>query len=150
MKEQKSSVTRQSSGKAGKRLLLAAWLFLVIPYIFNMIRSGEKESEVIVTSQYVEVISGHGIRIPLEAVTAVQLKDEMPEVKRKVRGYNSFSCVKKGQFKLEGMGIGRIYIFTRAGPYLYIFSGGQFTIIAFEDPDKTRRLYEDIESQRRS
>ena len=42
------------------------------------------------------------------------------------------------------MGVGKIYIFTREGPYVYIFTRDEFTIIGFEDPHKTRRLYDQI------
>ena len=113
-----------------------------------MIRAGEKESVVSVTSQYVDIQSSHGVRIPLNAIINIELKDEIPKIGRKVRGYNSFSCVRKGEFKVEGMGVGRIYIFSKKGSYLYIFAVDQFVIIAFENPDKTRQLYEKIASQR--
>ena len=113
-----------------------------------MIRAGERESPVTVTPQLIEVHSAHGVRIPMSAITGIALKDHMPKVQGKVSGYNSFSCVKKGEFKLEGMGIGKIYIYTRQGPYLHIYAGDQVVIIAFEDPAKTKQLYEQIVSQR--
>ena len=144
MQEQTRPASRISARKIINLLVLAAWIILVIPYIVRMIRAGETQSPVVVTSQFVEVQSAHGIRIPLHAITHMELKDEIPKIRRRVKGYNSLSCVKKGQFKLEGMGIGNIYIFTREGPYLVIFMGDQFVIIAFKDPDRTRHLYEQI------
>ena len=64
-------------------------------------------------------------------------------------GYNSFSCVRKGEFKLEDVGVCRIYVFTRDGPFLHISMGSELVIIAFEDPAKTRQLHEQIVAQRR-
>ncbi len=113
-----------------------------------MIRAGETESAVTVTPQTLVVHSAHGVQIPIDAITKVELKDSIPKVGRKVSGYNSFSCVKKGQFKLAGVGVARIYIFTRAGPYLHISTGGELIVIAMSDPAQTRSLYEQILSHR--
>lgn len=148
MQKQSPSAAGVTTGKVIRILFLAAWMVFVLTYVVNMIRAGERESVVSVTPEHVSVESAHGVRIPIAAITAVELKDEMPKIKRKVRGYNSFSCVRKGEFKLEGMGVARIYIFTRNGPFLHISMGSQFVIIAFEDPAKTRRLHDQIALQR--
>lgn len=143
-----SEVARISMRKIIGLLLLAAWVIFVVVYVVKMIRDGEKEADVIVTSHFIDIQSSHGARIPLNAITEIELKENMPQVGRRVRGYNSFTCVKKGEFELEGMGVNKIYIFSNEGPYLHIYAEGQVVIIAFEDPGKTRRLYEQIVMQR--
>ncbi len=139
---------RISTGKIMKRLLLVVWVIFVVAYVARMIQAGERESIVTVTSQFVDIRSAHGVRIPIDAITEIALRDDMPKIGRKVRGYNSFSCVKKGEFKLKDMGVGRIYIFSKEGPYLHVFAGDQVVIIALKDPGRTRQLYRQIVSQR--
>ena len=141
-------LTQKHASKIIGVLLIALWVIFVGLYVFRMIRAGERESPVSVTPEWVEVQSAHGVRIPMSGITDIALKDRMPKVQGKVRGYNSFSCVKKGEFKLEGMGVGKIYIYTRQGPYLHIRAGDQLVIIAFKDPARTKQLHEQIVSLR--
>lgn len=145
---EKMQSTRRSSGKLIGVLILAIWVIFVGSYVFRMIRAGERESAVTVTPDFIEVQSAHGVRIPIGKISDIHLKEHMPKVGRKVSGYNSFSCVKKGEFKLEGMGTGKIYIFTRQGPFLHIYTPDQAVIIAFRNPAKTKQLYAQIKSQR--
>ena len=88
MQKQRTSAAGVTTGKVIRALLLAAWMAFVLTYVVNMIRAGEKESVVSVTSEHVSVESAHGVRIPIDAITAVELRNEMPKIKRKVRGYN--------------------------------------------------------------
>ena len=101
-------------------LFLGAWVVVVLWYVVGMIKAGETESEVVVTPEYFEVISAHGVRAPIGAITAVELREDIPDIGSKIRGYNSLTCVKKGEFEVEGMGAGRVYIFTDEGPFVHI------------------------------
>ncbi len=125
-------------------LFLGAWVVVVLWYVVGMIKAGETESEVVVTPEYFEVISAHGVRAPIGAITAVELREDIPDIGSKIRGYNSLTCVKKGEFEVEGMGAGRVYIFTDEGPFVHIFMGDQFVIIGLEDPAHTRQLHQEL------
>ena len=148
MQNQEPPASGVTPRKVFGAVIVIAWVAFVLSYIIPMIRSGETESVVSVTPQHVHVHGAHGVRIPMDAITDVELKPDMPRAGRRVHGYNSVTCVKKGSFEVEGMGVGKTYIFTEDGPFLYVFAGDQFTIIGFEDPEKTRQLHDRIVSAR--
>ena len=148
MQEKKLSALRISKKRIIIILVFIVWVIYMVNYVVKMIIAGETESNVVVTSQYIDIQGDHGVRLSMNAITNIELKNAIPKIKQRVWGYNSFSSAKKGKFKLKGMGVGRIYIFTSKGPYLYLSMGEEFVIIGFKDPDNTRQLYEQIVSQR--
>ena len=148
MQEKKPPALRISKKRIIIILVFIVWAIYMVNYVVNMIIAGETEPNVVVTLQHIDIQGDHGVRIPMDAITNIELKSAIPKIKQRVWGYNSFSSAKKGKFKLKGLGVGRIYIFTANGPYLYISMGEEFVIIGFKDPDKTRQLYEQTVSQR--
>ncbi len=90
------------------------------------------------------VISGiYGTIIPAEEITGVSLENEMPKILRRNNGLG-YGEIQKGHFTLEGLGRGRLYLESREGPFIHIFTTGSYTIINYKDPARTEALYRSL------
>ena len=96
--------------------LFSVWIVFVAIYVTKMIIDGEEESIVSVTEDYIDIGPDHGVRIPWHTIIRVALINDVPGFGRRIRGSNSFGSAKKGAFEIEGVGVGRVYVFTEAGP----------------------------------
>jgi hypothetical protein len=90
------------------------------------------------------VIGGmYGTTIPAEEIREVSLEDEIPRILVRNNGLG-YGEIKKGHFTLEGLGRGRLYLESREGPHICIYTADSYAIINYRDPDRTRALYESM------
>jgi hypothetical protein len=84
------------------------------------------------------VIGGmYGTTIPAEEIREVSLEDEIPRILVRNNGLG-YGEIKKGHFTLEGLGRGRLYLESREGPHICIYTADSYAIINYRDPDRTR------------
>ena len=80
--------------------------------------------------------------IPIGDIAEVSLETTIPHVLRRTNGFAAAQTL-RGHFTLEGLGNGELFI-TRTPPYVVVRTPGSFVIVNFEDPERTRDLYEDL------
>jgi len=114
---------------------------------FGMVLYGGRAPEILVTSEYLEIGGMYGVRQPMKDIAEVALKDSIPQITRKINGYNA-GGIKKGAFYLEGLGRGTLFLQSSDGPFIFITTGDSFIIINFRDSRKTEELYNNIQSNR--
>jgi len=104
-----------------------------------------RDSKVVVTPQYIRVEGTFGVKQPINEVKDVSLKDSLPKVLYKNSG-SGLGDVLKGQFTLEGLGKGRVYVNTDKPPFIYITVDKSYIIINYKDPGRTQELYKTIKA----
>lgn len=93
------------------------------------------------------LISGmFGTTINFNEIKEVRLDESIPLIKLKTFGY-SLGEIRRGKFKLEKIGTGKLFLETNKGPYVYLATDESFIIINFRDETKTKELYEKIMSE---
>jgi hypothetical protein len=117
---------------------IAAFIFVMVLY-----RKINQEMEIIVADNYFQVTGMYGGKFQYDDITLMELKDEIPKILSKTNGAD-WSSVKKGNYEVEGLGEGKLYIFTDVGPFLFIKTKDSFVILNYKDENKTKQLYEAI------
>lgn len=116
---------------------------LVFGVVVAGIVAGNRESTVEIEGQQIRIEGIYSTRVDLEEVIDIRMEDSIPKVKSRTNGY-AFGDTLKGNFLLQELGKGRLYLHSDKGPFLYIMTEDSYTIINFNNPDKTRKLYDDL------
>lgn len=101
---------------------------------------GGREPKVQITDDRIIINGIYGTAIKKEKVKDITLEDTIPKVINKVDGFD-FGYTLKGNFKLEELGVGNIYIHENRSPYIIIKTENRYYIINYKDSKKTISLY---------
>lgn len=122
----------------GSAVIIAAASFFIY-----MNKNFKVDTEIVVTDTTFEVMGMYSGIYELSSVTSADLKDTLPEILEKTNGA-AIREVKKGDFKLEGLGLCRLYLTSEEGPYLYIKVNDFYVIINYKDRTRTEALYSEL------
>lgn len=107
--------------------------------------AGLSDNELYTTETEVVIDGLYGVEWEFEEVTSVNLISEMPEIRARTNGF-SFSGRAKGQFRLEELGHGRLFLTNvEQPPFLHIATEDDYAIINWENPEKTEMNYEKLQ-----
>ncbi|TWH60520.1 uncharacterized protein DUF3784 [Desulfitobacterium sp. LBE] len=132
-------------GNSIKPLMFVIFLILITSTAFNLERvfySGST-GKVEVGNSAVLIRGMYGTTISFDRIKEVRLAESIPSISHRTFGY-SLGEVRRGNFKLEEIGAGKLFLETNQGPYVYLITDESFIIINFKDETKTRALYEKI------
>lgn len=139
-----SSVKQKQHKVSVKPLLMGLIVFLgVAIFLFTLISGTKKETEVIIQGNQIVFEGQFGVTDNLEEITDIQLKNELPAIGMKVNGAG-LGEIKKGEYKVEGLGTCRLFVHSEKSPFIYMVVDGKYTIINFEDSAKTMAVYEEL------
>ena len=74
-------------------------------------------------------------------ITAVSLESRLPRVLWRSNGFAGAGTL-RGQFQVEGLGGGRLYVEEGVAPYVVVRLRRGFVVINYREPEKTRALYD--------
>lgn len=116
----------------------------VLVFVIGILIYGIIPSKVHFTDDSVEFTGAYGTEISIASIENLQLSDKRPSINARTNGL-SLGGVKKGFFKVEGLGKTRLLIHSGNGPYLIITTkNGEVTIINFKDKADTESAYQRI------
>ncbi|MBH1939998.1 hypothetical protein I5677_03690 [Mobilitalea sibirica] len=122
----------------GAIILVGVTIFLVVLY-----NSTKKETEIVISDEYFEVQGMFGATYYFDDIEVIELRDTIPKITRKNNG-SGLGEVKKGDFEVEGLGSGKLFILSKEGPYIYVQTKDSYVIINYKDQTKTKELYESL------
>ncbi|MBM7614304.1 DUF3784 domain-containing protein [Alkaliphilus hydrothermalis] len=139
----------QSKGQEGqqqmKKSTVVTGILIFIPIILlssGLMIYGVLPSEVVLEGGALQITGMYGTTIAEKEIISMELIDEIPEIERKVNGFD-FGNILKGNFQLEEWGSGMIYLESKRGPYILIrYKDGKFVLINFKKPEDTQRTFE--------
>lgn len=124
--------------------LVIAFILGINAIVVGMLIVGVLEPKIEVTESHIVVASGMYKRdIRIDGIEEVTLEESMPQVLRKVNGFN-MGYTLRGSFDLKGEGNSSIFVYENRSPFIYIRTTNQLYIINFKDDYKTKALYEAI------
>ena len=138
-KRKKNSVI--ASLVIGVTVILAVTAFLIY-----MNKNFKVDTEIVITDTTLEVMGMYSGIFELSSVSSVELKDSLPKILERSNGA-AINSVKKGDFKLEELGLCRLYLISEEGPYLYIKVNDFYVIINYQDRSRTEALYRELMDQ---
>lgn len=127
-------------------IAIIGFLMIVFAVAAGSIIYGGMESKVAIGDGYISIDGFYGTKLDLNEVSDISLMDSIPEVERKLNGYD-FGNILKGNFELDRIGAAKLYINKGASPYILMKYGSGFVIINFKYGKKTQDLYNEIKSR---
>lgn len=138
--------TGESGRKTNSIVLILAVYLLVFAVVAAGIIYGNRESTVAIEGHWIRIGGIYSTRIDFKEVTDIRMEDSIPAIKSRTNGY-AFGDTLKGHFLLEDLGKGRLYIHSDKGPFIYIMTSDSYTIVNFDSPDKTKKLFAELSKQ---
>lgn len=118
-------------------------IFIAVPSIGALIYESTASTSINLTNTECSIKAGlEKETINTSEITDVYMKDTIP-CYSKVNGYNG-GGKSRGKFAVDGLGTGYLFLENASGPYLYIISGKNFTIINNKDASETKKLYSEF------
>ncbi len=136
---------KNKRSKKDKLILIAllALAVLVLGSVGAMLIYGSHSPGVEATPEGIVISGIYGAAIPVEEITGIDLKNEIPKIRSKNNGFDSGE-VRKGHFTLDEMGRGRLYLESNRAPFVCIFTKDSYVIINYKDPIRTEVLYRNL------
>lgn len=120
--------------------LLTIGVFIAVVYLFSW---GALEPEVTVTDQQIKIESMYGEVIQRSEISEIELRDELPTITLRTNGY-ALGGTLKGWFQTREMGKVKLFVHADSPPFLYLHTTDHWVILGYDDPARTRALYEQI------
>ncbi len=148
--EPETNWTDESKAGKGFGIIVGVVIFFFVLFgtIGGFLIYSEQEPNIVVNTEFMEIDGLYGEKLPLDKITKVELRTSMPTILAKTNGYDSFSAVRKGGFRLEEIGVGKLFILSKEGPFLFLFLENEYRVINFPEAKKTKDLYQKILDQK--
>src|SRR5207302_7105101 len=127
------------------RTVITAGALAIAAIVLGLLYLGTRPPSVTVTPDMFTVRGGgfYSAEIPLRDILEVSLQDSIPRVVGKTNGFNAGNTL-RGNFRLEVLGNGQIFINRGIPPYVVVKTPDSFVIVNFTDPEKTRAIYAEL------
>ncbi|URZ08008.1 putative ABC transporter permease subunit [Clostridium felsineum] len=130
-------------GKVAKKIkaiFVFAVIIISIVFIFTSIST---KVHVTISKANFEIKAGFIDKsYSIKKVTNIYLKDTLPET-HKIFGDDVFG-VKRGEFYVEGLGKGMLFLQKSKGPFIYVIVNRSFVIINSKNVDDTKKIYRQL------
>ena len=90
--------------------------------------------------------SGYSARIPATDIVSVHLDAQLPDIGRRTNGF-AFSGRLRGHFRLSDGRPARLFVTRSHPPFLTLETRKEPIIINFDEPERTRALYEQLSAR---
>lgn len=126
-------------------LLILGLNAVVLPVILWSFYAGTQPPTVTVSPTAFSVRGGgfYSADVPISSIQEISLQDTIPRVVRKRNGFNAGNTL-RGNFRLDVLGNGQIFINRGVPPYVVVKTPDSFVIVNFNDPQRTRALYAEL------
>lgn len=83
----------------------------------------------------------YGDSVAYGDIVSVTLEERLPRILLRTNGF-ALGRALRGHFRLEELGDGQLFVELGKPPYVLVRKRDGFVIVNFEDPERTRRLYD--------
>jgi len=130
------------------RTVITAGALAIAAIVLGLLYVGTRPPSVTVRPDMFTVRGGgfYSVEIPMRDILEVSLQDSIPRVVRKTNGFDAGNTL-RGNFRLEVLGNGQIFINRGIPPYVVVRTPASFVIVNFTDPERTRELYAALRRQ---
>lgn len=138
-----------SKNRKTNTLLLVITMVTTFFIIAGVFYIGFQQNHVTISEEQFQVSGFYGVTWELDALTAIELVDEIPDIEMRTNGFAMGNRL-KGNFRLEKLGNGKLFLYDNHPPYLYIKKGEDYLFINSKNVEETVQWYEQLEKIRES
>lgn len=135
-----------SSNSKAAKIILAITIVFVIAINIPIFYAANKSSEVEILKDSLKITGTYGKTMKKESITEIKLIDNIPEIKMRTNGI-SLGKIQKGNYKLEGINKGVLFLEDSNGPFIQITTKTYTVFINYKDDSKTTDLYDKLSSE---
>jgi hypothetical protein len=84
----------------------------------------------------------YGTTLQKADIESISLEPGLPRIEARTNGFSGGGAL-RGHFRVAGLGDGRLYVETGHPPYLLLRTRQSFVVVNFEEPERTRALYDE-------
>ena len=141
------SDSRRQKGTLHPGLRIALLLIISISiFVGGLLIYGARPTTVTVDATTVTIGGMYGLEIPLTEIVSVSLERELPPIRRKINGFD-LGNILKGDFALQGLGRGRLFLYAERPPYIHLKLPREFVFLNFADSTQTAAVCAEITQQ---
>ena len=129
----------------GKFLLAIVLILAVAAAVFWMISRDQQPSGFQVDGKNLQIQGSFGVTVPLNEISGLEWKNEMPAIGRKTNG-SGLGSQYKGEFTFQDGTKARLYVDASKPPFLSFVQGDTAFYINSDTPEKTRELYVQLQA----
>lgn len=130
--------------KRKRSYIISTSFFVVITgFVVGLYILGYQEYELIMKKQSFEITGMYGNEWEIQDIKRIELLEEMPKVTSKQNGFG-LATLAKGYFTVTGYGRSLLFIQKDHAPYLYIELSNKKIFINNENPDTTKKWYQEL------
>jgi hypothetical protein len=131
---------KDNKTKIIKSILTAVTLIVVA----GAIGYGVMEPKINFSNDSIEISGMYGVSITADEIESVEMRSELPKTTSRTNGLD-FLSVKKGHYRLEEFGKGRLFVHdTAASPVIIKLHDESVVIIALKDRVKNEEIFNKI------
>jgi len=134
--------TSKGSIKTAINLIATVIIFIGLVVMFYL---GEKEPEVIINNDRIQIKGMYGLSIELSEIADISLVEKsMKElgIGRRTNGYGGFGDTLKGNFNSDALGETMLFVHANSSPTIKIERAGKNDIyISYNNAERTNQLY---------
>jgi len=134
--------TSKGSIKTAINLIATVIIFIGLVVMFYL---GEKEPEVIINNDRIQIKGMYGLSIELSEIADISLVEKsMKElgIGRRTNGYGGFGDTLKGNFNSDALGETMLFVHANSSPTIKIERAGKKDIyISYNNAERTNQLY---------
>ena len=141
------------SAQAAKFNKIGAAVFIILTSLILigigiMLYNGEKEPDIIISGEEIQINGMYGLNINIDDISGVSIIDKsMSDIGpgRRTNGYGGIGETLKGNFRSDEFGDIRLFVKSESSPTILIQrSNGKNIYISFKDSEKTKLLYNQL------
>lgn len=125
---------------------ISGFLVLTMVGVGVLLYYSYQPSRYFMTDQYLEIKGLYGEQIHFQDISHISLERSLPSITFKNNG-SSVGTIKKGHFRLDGIGNAKLFVDTSKPPFIYIERNGQLVILNCQEEKETEQLYQSLENR---
>ena len=104
------------------------------------------KNEVVIENDTLIISGSYGTEWKIEDIEDVYLEETIPNIKMRTNGV-SFGSRKKGNFNLEFLGRGKLFVQTNKAPFLFIIKNDEYIIINGDSEEITKEWHDTLQKK---
>jgi len=140
-------ISLKGMGRTMNRIAAIAYILFCLALLIGipaMLSKSSQEPNVFFENENLRITGSYGETIPVKNIADITLLEQRPKIGMRTNGFAA-GTVRKGHFKMDGIGKVKLFIMSNSGPYIRIQTVDRRTIfINFKNSEKTVDIYEKI------
>jgi hypothetical protein len=129
----------------GMSLALGLSLLAIMVVLAAGLFYSSKPAIITATPQQIHISGIYGLTENMENIQEISLLNTIPAIERKNNGFG-FGSVRKGKFRLQNWGEGKLYLISDTPPFIYIKTQNSYLLVNYKNPGQTNDPYRSLYS----